>query len=281
MVGDVTLGESIATGQQNLEAYLQGQDEHVTVVGISQGAMVIDAVMAQGAVDPGKVTFVLMADPNRGVMNLFRDGTYIPILNKTVTAPPVTAYDTVVVYGQYDGLGDFPDRPWNLLADANAIFGLAYVHAQTAYATQSDAVEMSSITNDLGGHTTTYMVPTKQLPLTEPLRNVLPDATVDKLDEALRPMIDAGYSQYSDSKVPYVKQGRLVFPGRSAAIRPTGGATLASKLESAVAKLSQLKPPKLKLPKFKLPKFKLPKKKRTGADTAKSAEGTTAERDAA
>ncbi len=287
VAGHVTLGASIATGQQNLDAYLRQQDGPVTVVGISQGAMVIDAELARGTVDPTKVTFVLMADPNRGVMNLFPAGTYIPILNTTVTAPPVTKYDTVVVYGQYDGLGDFPDRPWNLLADANALFGLAYVHAQTAYAAQSDAVEMSSTTNELGGHTTTYMVPTKELPLTEPLRSVLPDATVDEIDKVLRPMIDAGYSQYSDSKAPYIKQGRLVFPGQSAATRSTGGgATLVSRLKSAVAKLSHLKPPKVKLPtlkpaKAKLPTLKLPKKKPAKANAARSAAGTDAARDAA
>lgn len=275
VVGDVTLGESIDAGQQNLDAYLRDQDEHVTVVGISQGAMVIDAELARGTVDPSKVTFVLMADPNRGVMNLFPAGTYIPILNTTVTAPPVTPYDTVVIYGQYDGLGDFPDRPWNLLADANAIFGLAYVHAQTAYATQSDAVEMSSTTNELGGHTTTYMVPTKELPLTEPLRGVLPDATVDKVDAVLRPMIDAGYSQYSGSKAPYVKQGRLVFPGQGAATRPAGGATLVSKLKSAVTKLAHLKPPKLATP-----KSKPPQKQRVRAAT-RSVNGTAAAQDAA
>jgi hypothetical protein len=30
----------------------------------------------------------------------------------------------------YDGIADFPDRPWNVVADVNALMGVACYHPQ-------------------------------------------------------------------------------------------------------------------------------------------------------
>ena len=74
--------------------------------------------------------------------------------------PPVSQYHTTLVYSQYEGASDPPDRPWHLLADMNAVEGLENLHKATAFASPSQAVEMSCVANSLGGTTTTYMIPT-------------------------------------------------------------------------------------------------------------------------
>jgi len=61
----------------------------------------------------------------------------------------------------------------------------------------ADRVPAQNITttvNDRGGTTTTFVVPTERLPLTQPLRTAgFPDVAVDALDDVLRPVIDAAY----------------------------------------------------------------------------------------
>jgi hypothetical protein len=55
---------------------------------------------------------------------------------------------------------------------------------------------ITETTNDLGGRTTSYLVPTKDLPLTQPLRQVgVPRSIVDEVDKHLRPVVDAGYKR--------------------------------------------------------------------------------------
>ena len=75
---------------------------------------------------------------------------------------------------------------------------------------------ISTTTNSRDGTTTTYLVPTPQLPLTHPLRTVLPDQTVDRVDEVLRPVVDAGYSRHDDPdaviKRPVLSGGKITLP---------------------------------------------------------------------
>ena len=59
---------------------------------------------------------------------------------------------------------------------------------------------------------TTYLVPTENLPLTQVFRDVgVPDALVDKADQVLRPVVDAGYvrhDQPGDTR-PYLYDGEI------------------------------------------------------------------------
>ena len=75
---------------------------------------------------------------------------------------------------------------------------------------------ISTTTNSRSGTTTTYLVPTPELPLTQPLRTVLPDRTVDRFDEVLRPVVDAGYSRHDDPdaviKRPVLSGGKITLP---------------------------------------------------------------------
>jgi PPE-repeat protein len=214
-----TANESFAIGQRALntailDAVSSGQS--VVVTGLSEGAIVIDReeaylAHAPNAPSPSMLTFVEFANPERGLAETFlRVGMHIGGVGYTLGAAPVSQYNTTVVYTQYDGWADFPDRPWHLLADVNALAGVPYLHTPTAFASPADAVEVSSVTNALGGTTTTYMIPTTTLPLLMPLEQLgVPAPIINGLNNFLTPIVNQGYSQYDPNGGPYLSRGVL------------------------------------------------------------------------
>jgi hypothetical protein len=210
--GALTLGNSVAAGVTsllNLVNITYAAGERLIVWGISQGSLVIDQTQtlltaSHGAPPPDAITFVRVADPAAaltGVLNHLPEqflSTLLHYPTSARTAPSDSQYDTVVVTNEYDGFADFPDRPGNLLAVANAVMGLFYRHGQTSTATLTEvpAHDISTTVNALGATTTTYLIPCEFLPLTQPLieLGVSPDA-VDKLNARLRPVIDSAYSR--------------------------------------------------------------------------------------
>ena len=206
------LGTSVASGVDNLLGLIAttySSGEHLIVWGISQGALVLDAAQRLLANDPsapppGSLTFVRVADPAAAVTGMLN---FLPnlIMSEVLhldgslrTAPNDSQYDTIVVTNEYDAFADFPDRPWNALAVANAIMGLWYRHGQTGGVdlTGVPAQNISTTVNTQGATVTTYLVPAPLLPLTQPLRDAgVSPGVVDKLDRVLRPIIEAGYSR--------------------------------------------------------------------------------------
>ena len=195
---DPTLGASIRIGTANLAALVRSTPGPIFVSGVSQGSIVVQQTQEALNADPtipADTTFIIIANPNLGVARGLY-GIYIPILNYTPRPLPETRFDTTVVTNQYDGFADPISRPWNLLTVANAIMALVYVHpfAQNSDLTTVPLENITIATNSQGGTTTTYFVPTPQLPLTMPLRQLrVPHQIVDTIDNALRPIIDAGY----------------------------------------------------------------------------------------
>jgi hypothetical protein len=69
----------------------------------------------------------------------------------------------IVVTNQYDGLSNFPDRPWHLLAVANAIVGASVYHNVPSYTQAFETVVngqvpdeyVTTTVNAKGGVTTT------------------------------------------------------------------------------------------------------------------------------
>ena len=213
-----TMGQSVRVGIDNTAALVRQTAGAITVVGISQGALVADGVAGALAGDGsllGRLTIVSIADPNRptGLFTLLPAGTYIPILNLRTTPPPDSPYDTTVIVTQYDGVANFPDRPWNVISDLNAVMGFFYYHLPPTFYLHVGIPTSGgvSVTNPLGGTTTTYLIPSPHLPLTQPLRDLgIPAHCVDVLDQALRPVIDAGFSQLTPGAGPHISYGRLV-----------------------------------------------------------------------
>jgi hypothetical protein len=225
----LTADQSTAAGQKLLHALIlnelqNGQTEPIAVAGLSEGTLVIDAELAYLATNPADapnrdaLTFYVFGDMLRGLGQMYLRGITVPFIGQTFGPVPETKYDTVVVNEQWDGWANPPDRPWNLLADLNAVMGAVYTvngsndHSQTSLDSLADAIEVSETVNSLGGKTTTYLVPRQQLPLTRPLRQLgIPDWAVDELDKLLMPLINYGYSNITPYLGPRIENDQLVF----------------------------------------------------------------------
>lgn len=221
-----TANAHIDIGVTRLEAEIAQRQGPLAVVGHSQGAEVLDRVRTRLQGDPAapaadQLQFVLFNSPTRGLATtLFQEGVRVPIVDVTVTPPAESRYDTSVVINEYDIWGDFPDRPWNPVTLLNAVAALVFVHSLTDTApSEFPPEDVTAVVNSLGATDTTYFFPARRLPLTEVLRIVgVADEIVDVLDEALRPMIDAGYSrndQPGDPR-PYLDHGVLTTHQQSA-----------------------------------------------------------------
>lgn len=190
---DYTLSQSIAIGTNNLDAAIAksiAAGDTVTVVGLSAGALVVDEEIGRlnakpDAPDKSKLTFVVIADSSRSNFNKNR---YDATIGYQYKVPAESKYNVTVVTGQYDGYADFPDRP-NPTAVANAMAGSQLVHIPSMLAPLS-AVPASNITrttNARGGVTTSYLVPTKTLPL------VALNPKLKAQEAALRKVVDSAY----------------------------------------------------------------------------------------
>jgi diacyltrehalose acyltransferase len=190
----------------------------VVIIGESMGSMVaarLAAKLASSADPPSTedVSFVLIAPPEAGVAEYFKEGTFIPVLNYRISRVAESPYPTTIVIGEYDGWADPPDRPWNLVSSFNALAGIVYVHGPPIFTADPVPGENTTThTNGAGGIVTTIFVPTKNLPLTQVFRDVgVPDALVDKADQVLRPIVDAGYRRHDEpgDPRPYLHDGEI------------------------------------------------------------------------
>ena len=199
-LGDAKWNDSVAAGVAGLQE--KQPDAGDVVFGFSQGAVVASQYKAQG---PTGATYVLVENPNRpngGVMSRFQ-GLTIPIMDLTFSGPTRDNGDeTIDIARQYDGWADFPTYPVNLLADLNAVMGIALVHGktQTELTEQdlADAKAAGGMYYQEHGNTTYYLVRTDTLPLLMPIAGVAPDLAA-ALDPPLRAIIETGYdrSDYS------------------------------------------------------------------------------------
>lgn len=211
---------ALLDGVEQAEIAAREVDGQVVVIGESMGSMVtwrLARKLANSAEPPSKddIRFVLIAPPEAGIAEYFKQGTFIPVLNYRVSRIPELPYDTTIVIGEYDGWADPPDRPWNLISLANAVAGMAFVHGpKIASADPADVPKENTTveTNSVGGTVTTHFVRTENLPLTDPLRLIgIPDKVVDQADRVLRPIVDAGYRRHDEpgDTRPYFADGEI------------------------------------------------------------------------
>ena len=212
--------KAILDGVEQANIAVHEIDGKVVVIGESMGSMVASRLAVQLANSPDApstddIRFILIAPPEAGVAEYFKEGTYIPLLNYRISRVPESPYPTTIVIGEYDGWADPPDRPWNLVSLSNALLGMAYVHGPPIAAADPADVppENTTIeTNSQGGMVTTHLVPTENLPLTQPFRDLgIPDKVVDKADRVLRPVVDAGYRRHDEpgDPRPYLSEGEI------------------------------------------------------------------------
>lgn len=209
-----TLDNSVAEASDDLYGHITtNTDGPMIAVGASGSTFVMNEVMRRLAADtnpdkpsPEDISFVIIGDGERGLIPALVPlvGLDIPLISYRAKPIPVTPYDAIVVKGEYDGLADWPDRPWNLLAVANAwlgspgVEGYGQIHWDSIFA-NLDEVPAENVTvevNTAGGTTTTYLVPTAELPLLYPLHAMgVPQDAINVLNSVLKPIVDAGYSR--------------------------------------------------------------------------------------
>ncbi|MHA3024622.1 PE-PPE domain-containing protein [Mycobacterium sp. BMJ-28] len=204
---DPSWGVSVGRGIAAL-----GEQPHSgdTVFGFSQGAVVATAYKRDHLANG--VNYVLVenpARPNGGIFERFH-GLYVPLLDinfsgatPVVREPADGSGTTVDIARQYDGWADFPKYPLNVVATANAVLGIIYLHGGTQDLDE-DAVKDIDKTDSRyyqqHGDTTYYLIPTRQLPLLMPLNGLLPKSVLAKLDAPLRALVELGYDRSDYSK---------------------------------------------------------------------------------
>jgi len=207
-----SIGESVDQGAGNTIETVN-RDGPGTVLGLSEGAMVVNAVQARLAADPNapppdQLTFAVFGDPIG--QNAFGDGwlrqnfpvgATVPSMDFVIPEPVESQYDTYSFVSAYDSIADWPDRTDNWMAMANAIVGLATGHTAVAFTNPSNvpARNIRTTVNSRGGKTTTLMIPEQHLPLVMPFKYLgVDEGTLNQLDAILQPMVDSGYSRNDD-----------------------------------------------------------------------------------
>lgn len=204
------MDSSLAVATAGIGSALLDSAGPVIVAGFSQGAIAVayakQALMAlpqdqRPAVD--RLSFLTIGDP-AGPAGILKSLPFrVPVIGLSPFTAPPTPYASVIVNGEYDAWGDFPDRPWNLVSLANALLGIMYVHGR--YETIPGGLDLATVpaanvstsTNSLGGTTTSYLIPTAKLPLVQPLRDIgIPEPIVSALEKPLKAMVDAGYARH-------------------------------------------------------------------------------------
>jgi hypothetical protein len=193
-------GYSIEVGADNLYEAVYSTPGPKTIGGVSEGAPTIDEVLRRLMNDinnptpgktppsPSELNAMVYGYPNR-LSFIFGGVEYQPF--------PVTPYAVVVVSAEYDGIADFPDNWFNLLAVVNAVMGAEQLHVAAAFTDVANVpTRYSIVTNSLGGTTTTILIPTPLLPLLTPLAGwgFAPEF-VAFMDSLLRPIIDSAYNR--------------------------------------------------------------------------------------
>jgi hypothetical protein len=207
-----SIGESVDIGQDNVIRRVR-EGGPGTVIGLSEGAMVVHAVQDRLAYDPAapapnELSFATYGDPlaiNPWTQSFLRQtypvGSTVPALDFLM--PPVvdSQYDTYQFISAYDSIADWPDRPDNLMALANAVVGLATGHTAVAFTNPKNVPPQNIVktVNSRGATTTTYMIPEQHLPLVVPFKYLgMSEADMNHLDAVMKPMVDAGYSRNDD-----------------------------------------------------------------------------------
>ena len=207
-----SVGESVDEGEVNLATAIR-EGGPGTAIGLSEGALVLNAVQARLAADPtapppGDLSFATYGDPVARhafgesflTMN-FPVGSVVPSLDYRIPAPVESQYDTHMFVSAYDSIADWPDRQDNLMAVMNAIVGLATGNTAVAFTNPSMVPERNirRTVNSRGATTTTYLIPEQHLPLVLPFKYLGVDQdTLTRLDAVLQPMVDSGYSRNDD-----------------------------------------------------------------------------------
>ena len=176
-----------------------------STIAATQEMIALDAEQGQAGVpSPDSLSFVMLGDlnnPNGGILE--RLSGLNPGIDYYTATPSDTPYPTEIYTIQYDGVADFPQYPTDIPADLNALMGYTTTHLEYSTLTPAElataVVEPTSPGYD--GVTEYFMIPTQDLPLLEPLRDLpgIGPALADLIQPDLRVLVDMGYGDgYAD-----------------------------------------------------------------------------------
>lgn len=214
-VQSLTLDQSEAQGVTILNNAILSQTangNNVVVYGDSQSSTISSMEMAALSALPAnerpgldQLAFVLTGDPNNPAGGLFErfDGLSIPSVGITFNGATPDLYPTEIFTQEYDGFADFPQYPIDPFSDLNALLGVYFVHGTystlslaqvTPVAAGGDAIQLPT-DPAFGTETTYYLIPTADLPLLAPVRDipVVGNPIADLLQPDLRVLVNIGY----------------------------------------------------------------------------------------
>jgi hypothetical protein len=120
-------------------------------------------------------------------------------------ATPTNDYPMTDYAIEYDGIADFPQYPINILADANAITGMLFLHPTYSDLTPTQiAMGVTQPASPADTQTTYILIPTHNLPLLDPLRAIpfVGNPLADLVQPDLRVLVDLGYDRSAYQDVP-------------------------------------------------------------------------------
>lgn len=217
----LTYDRSVAEGVVNLNAGLQreltsGSDESIAVFGASQSATVV-TILKRDLADASpqvknRLEIVVIGNPNRpngGLLSRFYPLS-IPVLEFSAigATPTDTGIKTTDIAFQYDGAADFPHYPLNLFALLNTVSGLDIHGMYTTSRNGYTELQLRQAIDDPAnrqtfGDTTYATIPTKELPLVQPIRqfgaaqgiSAIVEPLVALIEPTLRVLVELGYDR--------------------------------------------------------------------------------------
>ncbi|MDP7704524.1 MULTISPECIES: PE-PPE domain-containing protein [unclassified Mycobacterium] len=192
---------------------------NVNVFGYSQSSVI--ASMEMKALNPGNVfgagpnlNFTLVgnpSNPNGGLLTRF-PGLSLPSLGLTLfgTATPDNSFATNIFTREYDGFGDFPQYPLNIVSDINAFLGIIELHGSYPFLSPEQltvppagtAVELTNTVGPVSTHY--YMIRTENLPILSPLRAipVIGHPLASLIEPNMRVIVNLGYGSTTQGWSP-------------------------------------------------------------------------------
>ena len=195
---DTSVAQGVTILNNSIQANLAAGDT-TTVFGSSQSAVIssleMKALDPSGAPSALPVNFVFIGsemNPNGGILERFAGLDLASIGVNFYGAAPTDDFTTVSYTAEYDGLADFPRYPIDFLTDLNALTGFLYADYPVTSAQLATAIELPTYG---ATETTYYMIPTTDLPLLDPVRDIpmIGNPIADLLQPDLTYLVNLGY----------------------------------------------------------------------------------------
>lgn len=220
--GLINLAQAISLYPDDTK-YILGYSQSTQIQTYIKRTIMLDALMSGGEFDDyPDVKMSLVANinkPNGGILERFAwawpTPTTLQPLGITSYGPTPTntpadpdnpgdhAIDTVNFSFVYDGMGDFPVNPLNLLAVVNAVMGIAFLHS--TYPAQTDITPDNPRVFYQGSYQDSdyYMITNELIPLLKPLQDLgVPRPVLLFLNAPLQVLIETGYDRLASPGQP-------------------------------------------------------------------------------